>query len=421
MRNKLLISALALLLLPLTAQAQEEEWQEVEAPVHLEFDSQLYSGGIVHGVTVDNNGYVWINTFTGNDPAGMPVVDMEGNHASFSPIASVTVDGTEYSTEAGGRGITKDADGDIMAVFNSTQLLHIDAETGEGLGVWEGPGSLTGPAVDEFGFVYVGQVLETPPIFVIDSETWLDAFSIPPSDEITYLSRSTAVSDDGSTVISATISGPRGLYFYTSEDLSNYELTDTAIVFDGDASSVQFDPEGMLWGTDEGTDPQDPELGDPSLKVFDLENRTYYSLRHDSLDLQPRGVGFAFEGDTKQIVVGSFFTGSTEIFNVVEGPVAVEDPEQPEAFTLEQNFPNPFNPTTTIRYKLQQAGDVTLRVYNSTGQLVNTLVSGQQASGQHEARWNGTDANGRTVSSGVYFYSLETANHRETRAMTFLK
>ncbi len=418
MRNKLLISALALLLVPLTAQAQEEEWQEVEAPVHLEYEDRLHSGGIVHGVVVDDNGLVWINNFSANDPVGMHVVDMEGNPASFSPVASVTVDGTEYPTEGAGRGITKDADGNIMTVFNSSQLLHIDAETGEGLGVWEGPGPLTSPAVDEFGFVYVGQVLGTPPIFVIDSETWLDAFSI--SGEMDpYLSRATAVSNDGSTVISAVLSG--GLNFFTSEDLSNYELTDTAFVFDGEVSSVQYDPEGMLWATDEGTDPQDPELGDPNLKVFDLENRTYYSLRHDSLDLQPRGIGFVGEGDSRQIVVGSFFSGYTEIFNVVEGPVAIDDPEQPEAFTLEQNFPNPFNPTTTIRYKLQQAGDVTLRVYNSTGQLVKTLVSGQQVSGQHETRWDGTDASGRTVSSGVYFYSLETANHRETRAMTFLK
>ncbi|GEM_PF-4080490 len=419
MRNTLLTLLVALLLLPLTAYAQEE-YEEVDAPYALEFVRTIHSGSSTHGVVVDNNGYVWINNHHANDPPGLYVVDLEGNHAPFSPITSITVDGTEYPTVEWGRGATIDADGNILITYNHSQLLHIDAETGEGLGAWEGPGSLTQPGVDQDGFVYIGAVSTSPPIRVIDTETWMESFTIP-GETAGYLSRATTASLDGYTVVSANLSG--SLYIYTTEDLSTYNLTDSTHVPEGDPSSLQFDSDGMLWVTDEGLNAQNPDSSTRSIKVFDLENRTYYTLRHDSLRLQPRGIGFATDGDTRQIVVGSFYVGGyVDVFNLVDpGPVAIDDPETPTQFVLEQNYPNPFNPTTTIRYTLRDAGHVSLRVYNSTGQLVNTLVSGVQPTGSHQATWDGTDANGRTVSSGVYFYSLEMENQRETRAMTFLK
>lgn len=89
---------------------------------------------------------------------------------------------------------------------------------------------------------------------------------------------------------------------------------------------------------------------------------------------------------------------------------------------LEQNQPNPFNPSTTIRYSLSTAGPVTLRIYDVTGAVVRALVDdAHAAAGASEATWNGRDDGGRPVASGVYFYRLQSPNLTLTRKMVLLK
>ena len=88
---------------------------------------------------------------------------------------------------------------------------------------------------------------------------------------------------------------------------------------------------------------------------------------------------------------------------------------------LEQNYPNPFNPSTTISYSLKTSGHVTLHVYNVSGQLVRTLNNGVQQAGEFSAEWNGRDNADQRVSSGVYFYKLDTEGFTKTRKMVLLK
>ncbi|MCC7431559.1 SBBP repeat-containing protein, partial [bacterium] len=90
-------------------------------------------------------------------------------------------------------------------------------------------------------------------------------------------------------------------------------------------------------------------------------------------------------------------------------------------FQLEQNFPNPFNPNTTISYTLAKTNNVKLEVYNTNGELVRTLVSEKQNAGSHTSNWNGKDERGNTVSSGVYFYRLATGSFTQTNKMVLLK
>ncbi|MFO7896816.1 MAG: T9SS type A sorting domain-containing protein, partial [Candidatus Cloacimonadales bacterium] len=89
--------------------------------------------------------------------------------------------------------------------------------------------------------------------------------------------------------------------------------------------------------------------------------------------------------------------------------------------TLAQNYPNPFNPTTTISYDLQTAGDVTLEVYNTKGQLINTLVDESQTAGTHSVVWDGTSTRGDELSSGVYFYKIKSGKFTSTKKMILLK
>jgi len=89
---------------------------------------------------------------------------------------------------------------------------------------------------------------------------------------------------------------------------------------------------------------------------------------------------------------------------------------------LNQNFPNPFNPTTTISFVLGAPGPVRVRVYDVSGRLVRSLVEETEMSaGSHEAVWNGLDLSGRAAAAGVYFYNLETDGYNRTKRMTLVK
>ncbi len=88
---------------------------------------------------------------------------------------------------------------------------------------------------------------------------------------------------------------------------------------------------------------------------------------------------------------------------------------------LKGNYPNPFNPTTNISFSLANPGKVDLKVYNSKGQLVKTLVNSEMEAANHNVIWNGNDANGKSVASGVYFYRLQTKDFSSTKKMMLIK
>jgi len=107
--------------------------------------------------------------------------------------------------------------------------------------------------------------------------------------------------------------------------------------------------------------------------------------------------------------------------NIVDQPTGAT-PTSVTRNSLDQNVPNPFNPTTTIKYEVKESGLVSLRIYNVAGQLVKTLVDGQRIAGQvYEANWNGLNNGGQPVSSGVYFYKLVARNFTQTKKMVLLK
>jgi hypothetical protein len=100
-------------------------------------------------------------------------------------------------------------------------------------------------------------------------------------------------------------------------------------------------------------------------------------------------------------------------------PVSVENNkprEIPQEFSLLQNYPNPFNPSTTIQYDLPIKAYVTLKIYNSLGQEVATLVDGDLNAGIHTTQWNGSGA-----ASGLYFYRLQAGDFVDTKKLLLLK
>ncbi|MFO8145596.1 MAG: choice-of-anchor J domain-containing protein [Candidatus Syntrophosphaera sp.] len=104
------------------------------------------------------------------------------------------------------------------------------------------------------------------------------------------------------------------------------------------------------------------------------------------------------------------------------GYVDGNDPGAPALVTqLKGNYPNPFNPETTIRFSLKEAAPVNIGIYNVKGQLVRTLVNAEKTSGNHSVVWNGRDDNGSSVSSGVYFYKMNAGKYSSTRKMILMK
>jgi hypothetical protein len=93
----------------------------------------------------------------------------------------------------------------------------------------------------------------------------------------------------------------------------------------------------------------------------------------------------------------------------------------PTEFSLAQNFPNPFNPVTTIPFKLKENTKVSLVIYNALGQKIKTLVSGTLSAGVYNKTWNGSNDLGRKVASGIYFYKLVTPSKVFTKKMVLIK
>jgi hypothetical protein len=93
----------------------------------------------------------------------------------------------------------------------------------------------------------------------------------------------------------------------------------------------------------------------------------------------------------------------------------------PDRFALEQNFPNPFNPETSIKYQVASPSLVKIQVYNLAGQLVQTLVDQRQNQGSYTVQWQGTNAAGQWVSSGVYFIRMEAGDFSQSRKMTLMR
>lgn len=169
--------------------------------------------------------------------------------------------------------------------------------------------------------------------------------------------------------------------------------------------------------------------------LFDLSSETWQSVKWDLRDMSAGSfksfnrIGFALGvwAETGEKIecriflkdfIGIMNNGST--FNIDTNLVVdIKDNNNNQIssdFKLEQNYPNPFNPTTTISFFIPKKDFVILKVFNSLGQEVKTLVNEEKFAGNYEVIFNAVD-----FPSGVYFYKLQTLNYIETKKMTFLK
>ena len=130
-------------------------------------------------------------------------------------------------------------------------------------------------------------------------------------------------------------------------------------------------------------------------------------------------------GDYEPFIV--IFSLLTDERDTVDIQLTVDDleinnfPTFPNKYALHQNYPNPFNPTTTLKYDLPEDALVNITIYDMMGRQINALVSNQQTAGFKSVRWNATNNAGALVSAGLYLYTIQAGEFRQTRKMVLLK
>ena len=192
---------------------------------------------------------------------------------------------------------------------------------------------------------------------------------------------------------------------------------------------------GVIAGT--VTEPGGNVLSGVLMSITDADGRVLgYDFSDGQGNYQINGVSsgnltvqaskVSFNSETSDVL----FNGgpsSTMLVNFdLEQTVVSIDPKDtgsavPQSFDLAQNFPNPFNPETTISFALPEAGHTRLTIYNLLGQEIQQLVNQVMPAGSHQLVWNGRDSRGQKVVSGIYLYSLEAGSVRLTKKMLLSK
>jgi len=160
---------------------------------------------------------------------------------------------------------------------------------------------------------------------------------------------------------------------------------------------------GMIWRTTNGGVNWGFQLTDTSIHISQYRQIDFYGKNYGwCYHRLGAGIHTKVGGDTT-----IFLTGVNNYLNATAS-----------CFRLFQNYPNPFNPQTTISYYLPKANFVSLKIYNLQGKETTVLVSGKKSEGFYEVSF---DANKYNLSSGIYFYSLQTENYTETKKMILVK
>lgn len=168
---------------------------------------------------------------------------------------------------------------------------------------------------------------------------------------------------------------------------------------------------GLSHTVTNGIDFDDPELGTMFDAPLDALNPIF-------------SFTFLSAGDVPYLCRPHFLLGMTGIVHVV-APTPVNEPPASVTFTLHQNSPNPFNPSTRILFQIPGADGVTvpttLRIFDLQGRLVRNLVNEQLEAGHHSVSWNGRNEQGREAASGVYIYRLAAGGMVASQKMTLQK
>jgi hypothetical protein len=179
-------------------------------------------------------------------------------------------------------------------------------------------------------------------------------------------------------------------------------------------TQYQYPLASIVEGWNYITLPTEVQLTDATFYIGIMEtvNSSLIGLDTNSSGYSYKKIGTNWEPVTE---------GEIMLRPIVMGGMAGEDPTLPALVLDAKNYPNPFNPETTIHFSLPESGPTSVKVYNLKGQLIRTLVNGNMTAGNQKVVWNGLDDNNQTVASGLYFYRVTNVGKNITRKMLLSK
>jgi hypothetical protein len=408
----------------------------------------------MHGVAVDAAGKVWLTPFFASawiDPAsGDSVRDANGDAiftraihvynadgtSAMAPIRTITVDGVIDTLSSSARGLRADHNGNILHVDGSGNMWRLNHVTGAGMNkVLAADGSLTQPAVADDGTIFTANVVHVFPIKMWDADFKFIGNAV---DSARGFSRGFDVSGDGNTIYWGGFTNGELHVYNRADEFSPFGDPDT--MWSGIwAESFARDSDGTMFISNDSRGDSGSVWADPSNWLtwtsFDAEigksalhQSFQYTLEYpsDPVTEFARGMAFAPDGMTAYAVLWDPNTSgqlapdrqvSVKKF-VKKDITAIErdGDDIPTSFALEQSYPNPFNPSATIRFSLTESGFASLTVYDAYGREVKSLVNGVMSAGTYTATFDGTG-----LASGSYFYHLEFEGQRLTGKMMLLK
>ena len=161
-----------------------------------------------------------------------------------------------------------------------------------------------------------------------------------------------------------------------------------------------------------------------------IPNPDSYTFKNDTLTIEGSSlINFECNGDVLLFGDNTFSylwrvdldTSSCQNQISEQQLILSENISKPKKFRLNQNYPNPFNPITSLSYDLVQDSHVSVIIYDMLGNVINHLISTNQSSGFKSVQWDATNNQGQSVSAGVYFYTIQVGDYRQTKKMILLK
>jgi hypothetical protein len=284
--------------------------------------------------------------------------------------------------------------------------------------------------------MFTGHVLPGNPIKIFDNTFASLGTAVASS---VGFSRTFEVSKDGNNIYWCGYSN-RAVYIYHSDlgTLGTYTRVDSTFAKGcqvesagwgkGNQKSWLYLSSGTVDTADYGTPPVDPPWKPLTWYGFDVTTKTQkdsmtwntaaypYPLTVGANMPRPRGVDFSVSGDTAYVICYNHAKAAMQMFVRVLSAVEPVGEAIPNNYTLSQNFPNPFNPSTQIEFSIPKEGFTTVKVYDMLGKEVATLVNEQLNPGTYR-----TTLDGSKLSSGTYVYMLTSGTSRITKKMMLVK
>ncbi len=430
-----------------------KDYQWVFEKVFVDYNLPQSNSYGIHGVVVDPDDNIWVGLhgiytdtlFVGGDTIPLSplyVYDKDGNQLPFSPIKFITVNGDEdtLSSKLRCKGLHLDNNGNILFSGGGYALYRINYKTGEGMNKFVVPiaSSITEAACDANGYIYLGYVVSgSRPVHILDPDFNYIGDAI---DTLGYINRTMEVSADGKDLYTGSTWNGFGIVKYHSDlpGVLKFEPVDTlgnwdsVYVAESDttyydvklwASSLDWGPDSLLWAGNLRDDWSSGGAGTGSHwyafdvktgEIVDTVGNPYPTPAAEGGIYSPRGASWSNDGNT--MYLADYDYNAVTVWKKVPTTVEKDGKIIARTFNLYANYPNPFNPETTIPFELKKRARVELKVYDVQGRVVQTLIDGYMDAGVHKFKYNAS-----TLASGIYFYQLNVEGMTLTRQMILVK